>query len=672
MSIKRYGKVFNDWRIDKVIGRGGDGTVYRVEKDSYGIKDVSAVKAITICDHQGRREEMSEEYLSEIDAHIKEQLDKAIQEVTLMQKLRGNTNIVDFHDVTVIPWEEDEFFGNDLLIRMELLHNLSTERKKGKKFAEQEIIRLGKDICSALILCHSMNILHRDIKPDNIYWNDAGNYKLGDFGISKVLDTARSEKMTVGAGTKPYMAPEQAGESEYGNTADIYSLGLVMYELANENRLPFAEGILVTKRNIIDRLLGKPFPAPCKVSEPLAQVIMKACEFEAKNRYQTAQEFYDALNGLEHKAIQKPSVEAVPNKDIYATERADAAKVAPEQDVYATERAEITKAAPKEDSYATERADAAKAAPKEGNRAAEATMSPDELCDRGKAYEYGLGVERDLVKAVEYYRLAAEQGYARGQNLLGWCYDNGLGVDQNYQEAVKWYRLAAEQGNALAQNNLGFCYEYGAGVEQDYSEAVKWYRLSAEQGNASGQNNLGNCYRIGTGVVQDYSEAVKWHHLSAEQGNAVAQNNLGWCYYNGLGVEQNYNEAVKWYRMAVEQGDVSAQNNLGLAFYHGNGVEQDYNEAVKWFRLSAEQGGSAAQNNLGLAFYHGNGVEQDYNEAVKWFRLSAEQGFAMAQFNLGFCYDNGLGVMQDRQEALKWYRMAAEQGNENAIEALNS
>ena len=63
-------------------------------------------------------------------------------------------------------------------------------------------------------------------------------------------------------------------------------------------------------------------------------------------------------------------------------------------------------------------------------------------------------------------------------------YKKGWGVLQDYAEAVKWYRLAAEQGYAKAQNNLGVRYENGEGVLQDYAEAMKWYRLAAEQGRA--------------------------------------------------------------------------------------------------------------------------------------------------------------------------------------------
>jgi uncharacterized protein len=70
-------------------------------------------------------------------------------------------------------------------------------------------------------------------------------------------------------------------------------------------------------------------------------------------------------------------------------------------------------------------------------------------------------------------------------------YAQGHGVAQDYKEAMKWYRLAADQGFAKAQFNLGDIYDQGHGVAQDYKEAVKWYQLAAEQGLADAQYNLG-------------------------------------------------------------------------------------------------------------------------------------------------------------------------------------
>jgi len=86
-----------------------------------------------------------------------------------------------------------------------------------------------------------------------------------------------------------------------------------------------------------------------------------------------------------------------------------------------------------------------------------------------------------LSLSVRWYRLAAEQGDADAQCMLGDAYHRGIGVPEDDVEAVKWYRKAADPGLARAQYSLGNAYYTGRGVEQDYVEAVKWYRLSADQ-----------------------------------------------------------------------------------------------------------------------------------------------------------------------------------------------
>jgi hypothetical protein len=121
--------------------------------------------------------------------------------------------------------------------------------------------------------------------------------------------------------------------------------------------------------------------------------------------------------------------------------------------------------------------------------------------ENGLKYINGKGVIKDESKAVDFFRNAAERGYAPAQYQLALSYISGVGVTKDPVEAVKWYRKSAEQGYALSQNSLANRYYWGEGVGEDLVEAVKWYRKSAEQGNVWGQYQLGNCYNYGIGVV---------------------------------------------------------------------------------------------------------------------------------------------------------------------------
>jgi len=141
----------------------------------------------------------------------------------------------------------------------------------------------------------------------------------------------------------------------------------------------------------------------------------------------------------------------------------------------------------------------------------------------GDMYEYGKGAPKDYMKAVKWFRKAAEQGNANAQFDLGVMYFNGQGVPKNHTEAAKWLSKAAEQGDAEAQGAFGSMYYYAWGVPQDYTKALKWFRKAAEQGDAKAQYFLGLTYECGKGIPKDYTKAVKWFRKAAEQGNADAQ-----------------------------------------------------------------------------------------------------------------------------------------------------
>ena len=126
--------------------------------------------------------------------------------------------------------------GWDILIRMELLTPITSYMKTNKSFTRREIIRLGIDLCRALEVCQRYNIIHRDIKPANIFLSETEDFKLGDFGVARIASA--STGASTRAGTVNYMAPEVFRGEKYTSNVDTYSLGLVMYQLLNANRMP--------------------------------------------------------------------------------------------------------------------------------------------------------------------------------------------------------------------------------------------------------------------------------------------------------------------------------------------------------------------------------------------------------------------------------------------------
>lgn len=289
---------FKDWTVEKSIGEGAFGKVYKIVREDFGHTYEAALKLIEIPQSQAEVDSLVNEGFSEqeIDDYFRSMVEDIVEEFTLMSKLKGNSNIVSYEDHAVVKKEDG--FGWRIHIRMELLTGLFTHAKS-VDFTNKDIIRLGIDICKALEVCQKYNIIHRDIKPENIFISDVGTYKLGDFGIARELEKTSSGLSK--KGTKSYMAPEVYKGMEYNSTVDLYSLGIVLYRFLNDNRLPFLppmpERIRYSDKETADvmRMSGQPMPAPVHASEELAEIVLKACAYVPTERYSSAKEMREDL-----------------------------------------------------------------------------------------------------------------------------------------------------------------------------------------------------------------------------------------------------------------------------------------------------------------------------------------------------------------------------------------
>ncbi|MCD8107926.1 MAG: BspA family leucine-rich repeat surface protein [Oscillospiraceae bacterium] len=293
--------VWSEWTVTKEIGRGSFGTVYEAVRSDHGVQSKAAVKVITIPSDKSEVDSLRSEGMTAdgTRTYFMNIVNDFVSEVQLMETFKGMQNIVSVEDYRVM--EKKDSVGWDIFIRMELLTPFNTYIQ-GKKMTEKEVIKLGVDICTALEICAQRNIIHRDIKPENIFINDFGYFKLGDFGIARKLENVTgglSQK-----GTYNYMAPEIATGRYYDATVDIYSLGIVLYRLLNDNRLPFITEEQMFNPNerqkAVDRRFhGEPLPVPKNASPAMTDVILRACAHNPKDRYATATEFKNALLEVE-------------------------------------------------------------------------------------------------------------------------------------------------------------------------------------------------------------------------------------------------------------------------------------------------------------------------------------------------------------------------------------
>ncbi len=321
---KQYEPLFGEWRINKLIGKGSFGEVYEIERSNFGTTYKAALKVVTIPVDDGEIQELmacgmtvdeTRHYMEQSAKHI-------VSEFVLMSKLKGHTNIVSYEDHQVI--ERGDKMGWDIMMKMELLEPIN-EYIKRRGFSAKDIARLGRDLATGLSLCQKYQIIHRDIKPENIFVSPNGDFKLGDFGVARNV-----ERATMGLskkGTYTYMAPEIYRGENYTMSVDIYSLGIVMYKLANYNRIPFMppypESVMYTDREnaFARRMKGDRLPNPIAISDvKLIHIIQRCCEFESKDRYQDIEDIIhdlsEAIDSQSEKYIIEPTIEKEPVKKV--------------------------------------------------------------------------------------------------------------------------------------------------------------------------------------------------------------------------------------------------------------------------------------------------------------------------------------------------------------------
>jgi len=297
-TIYQYQPLWGNWMIDELIGSGGFGTVYRISHKEYGHTYTSAVKIISIPNEDQIKNAVSKigNRASTLRKYFHETVHSLVNEVNIMYSLSGNSNILGYHDHKII--EHKDKLGWDILIRMEYVKPLSQYLEE-KQLKREEVVKLGIDICTALEICAKKGIIHRDIKEENIFISNDGVFKLGDFGIAMKLSKISSSPSTMG--TPHYMAPEVFHGESYTAAVDLYSLGIVMFKLLNHGRLPHMPAYPLIlqpedgKEAVKKRMSGTPFMKPDQADYALAKIILKACAFRAKDRYETPQKMKDEL-----------------------------------------------------------------------------------------------------------------------------------------------------------------------------------------------------------------------------------------------------------------------------------------------------------------------------------------------------------------------------------------
>jgi len=253
------------YEIKEKVGQGGFGSVYRVYDKNMNIdKALKIIPEAIVSD---------EEAMADLQA-----------EARTMISLNHNSivRVYDFHDTGAVKYIDMEFVEGKTLTKLKIEH-------PNKQVPEAKVKELAVKIADGLAYAHSKGIIHKDIKPQNVMLNKDGDVKIMDFGIAETVRTSMSRiQNTTSSGTLVYMSPEQIKGKDVGKEADIYSFGVVLYELLSGHP-PFYKG------DINYQILNEKPVDLVNVSYHTNKMILKCLEKEYKNRFRTFQECIESL-----------------------------------------------------------------------------------------------------------------------------------------------------------------------------------------------------------------------------------------------------------------------------------------------------------------------------------------------------------------------------------------
>ena len=269
MTGNMIGRVFNNrYQITERIGIGGMAEVYRAQDNVLG--RLVAVKV------------MLPQYAA--DPNFTQRF---------KQEAAAAANLQSPYIVNVYDWGQDE---GTYYIVMEFVRgsDLKTAIIERGAINQRKVAEIGSQVCQALSVAHGLDIIHRDIKPQNIMVQPDGNVKVMDFGIARAKNSVMTQTSSV-LGTAHYISPEQAQGKDLTATSDIYSLGIVLYESAT-GRLPFdgPDAVSVAMKQVND-LTVPPREINPDIDPALEAIIMKAIAKNPADRFATAKDMRLAL-----------------------------------------------------------------------------------------------------------------------------------------------------------------------------------------------------------------------------------------------------------------------------------------------------------------------------------------------------------------------------------------
>jgi len=538
------------------------------------------------------------------------------------------------HPNIVTIYDAYEMEGGNLCIVMQLVQGrpldlvVAAEFRPGTGYESTEPpltvvqkLRLMVAVARALDYAHGQGIVHRDLKPSNILMLEDGSPKIIDFGIAKMVDDHVTRANT-SLGTIAYMSPEQFNGTPVNHQTDIYSAGVVLYELLTGISPFYEEGDTTAT---IRRILHGPMPTlPAGlpgVPPTVQSVLQRALARDITQRYATAADFAFELN-LCANAAQNPPAYAAPTPPlrpgvtppivpaIAPPPAPSSARHAPQPSAFqAPARLSLREAEPTPRSnrlrsvlmlmgvlaavagviwFVSRSPQSPPASMADTKTAPESSTPVTPAVPPGgstpaphpppgpapkpapKPAPSKPGVTPKLPSSIDEIVRQADAALGR----------------HDYDHAFPLYREACELGEAASCNETGFLYDEGQGVAKDAATAARYYAKACDADFASGCHNLAIDYHTGEGVAADANKAAFYERRACDRGDAAGCHNLGIFYDNGTGVAKDVVRAAALYRQACDGGNAGGCYALGVDYETGEGVDKNLAQAKAYYQKS--------------------------------------------------------------------------------------
>ncbi|MBV8807206.1 MAG: serine/threonine protein kinase [Acidobacteriaceae bacterium] len=294
------GQTVGDYRVIDVIGAGGMGTVYKVQ---HVISDrIEAMKVI----------------LPDL-IDTPELAERFVREIRVQARL-SHPNIASLHNALRL---DDRFLMVMEYVDGETLH----ARLRRGSLNPSDGIGIALQILSALEYAHSQGIVHRDIKPANIMLTRAGIVKLMDFGIARSLNERHLTRAGAAIGSVYYMSPEQVQGGEVDARSDLYSVGIMLYEMLTGVRPISGDSSWAVMNAHISYTPGPPSAINANIPPLLSAAILRVLEKKPADRFQSASEFAGAVRTIHQRyawasneeQFRSPRIEMAPTELAHPT-----------------------------------------------------------------------------------------------------------------------------------------------------------------------------------------------------------------------------------------------------------------------------------------------------------------------------------------------------------------